>query len=454
MKNYNFQSLSLVIIALISSLFATSCQDELSDNQLKGEGTAEQAIITLSGSLTTQTLSSSNTYILDGFVRVPSGVTLSIPAGTVIKGLSGTLSGNPATGTAPGTLIVERGGKIYAEGSANNPVVFTSNKANPAAGDWGGIIVLGKAPVCYDGTTIIEGIPTGNGIDRGYGGNNSADDSGILRYVRIEYAGNVLVDGDETNGLTLGGVGSGTTLSHVEVYKGKDDGFEFFGGTVNADHLIAAYNVDDDFDTDQGYSGTIQYGIAIRDKDIFSSYPTGSFESNGDNDDATGCAYTNAKFYNFTVIGPIGPNTTSLSTAALAAYNSAAIIRDGSELDIYNSILVGYPNYQLELETPSAFGNTVNVEGVTLVSPSYNSFSAQCSNVANLGSTVSCLSAISSGTGRGSLVVLSGLKTKAWNPSSVLDFQPNSQKAGINGGFQGAIGATSTAGWNSGWEKF
>ncbi|MBU2915108.1 cell shape-determining protein MreB [Reichenbachiella agariperforans] len=478
MKTFKFNQLVLGLGVLVA-VATTSCQDQLLDSpqpDFKGSAAAAPQV-TLSGVLSNRTLDRDTVYILDEFVRVPSGVTLTIESGTLIKGETGTLSGNPATGTPPGTLVIERGGKIEATGTSTAPIVFTSNETTPASGDWGGVIILGKAPVCFDGTTAIEGIPTSASGDNGYGGVNDADNSGTLQYVRIEYAGNVLVDGDEINGLTLGGVGSGTTIDHVQVTHGLDDGFEFFGGTVNASYLIASFNKDDDFDTDQGYSGHIQFGVSLRDPSVFSSLPTGGFESNGDNDDASGCSFTNATFSNFTVIGPIGPNS---SSAVNVAYNSGVLIRDGSELNLFNSIITGYPNYQLELETIADFDNddnsttddVVSVEGVTLVYPTFSPFNAQGTNVgifdfafiANYHNESSNATNTGAGT---SLTDLTGLSASAWNltaPNFVpdtekpSDFSHNLLSGCVSVDFRGAFGKDGDAiegtNWDLGWEQF
>lgn len=471
MKSLRINQLILGMAAAATVLVATSCQDELTDAQPKGEGAAAQAVITLSGEMNTTAelnWTNNNTYILDGFVTVPSGSTLSIQEGTVIRGVTGTLAGDPASGTVPGTLIIERGAMIDAVGTASQPIVFTSNESSPAIGDWGGVIILGNAPVCFNGDPLIEGIPDDFGVDRGYGGSNAADNSGSFQYVRIEYAGNVLVDGDETNGLTLGGVGSGTTIDHVQVTYGADDAFEFFGGTVNASYLIASFNTDDDFDTDQGYSGHIQFAVSLRDPNIFSSSPTGSLESNGDDDDDDGCDLTNATFSNVTVIGPISYNNST--TTMNPAYNSGALIRDGSELDIFNSIIVGYPNYQLQLEAPAAFGSTVFAEGVTLVYPTYGVQNAQGTNASFTGTGLNneSLEATSVvATNAFSMVRRSGLSTSAWNLSSP-SFVPVTEKAAdfssslLSGftvvDFRGAFGLGSDAAegtnWNLGWENF
>jgi len=230
---------------------------------------------TLEGNITSdKTLDSSKIWLLKGRVSVVNGVTLTIPAGTIIKAAAG-------TGADASTLIIARGGKIDAQGTADNPIVFTSVSDNiledgtyPSTGPslnvdsrglWGGLLILGKAPCSFSGDVTelqIEGIPTSdtNGL---YGGTDPEDNSGIIKYVSIRHGGAEIGEGNEINGLTLGGVGSGTTIDHVEVIANVDDGIEFFGGTVNASHLLVWGQGDDALDIDQAYAGTIDGALVV-----------------------------------------------------------------------------------------------------------------------------------------------------------------------------------------------
>jgi hypothetical protein len=205
-------------------------------------------------------------WLLDGRVFVDDGAVLIIEAGTIVKGKPGQKENASA-------LIVARGGKIFAEGTPTKPIIFTSENddiTNPtvppatAKGLWGGLIILGKASINDpNGETNIEGIPTTE--PRGmYGGNDDDDCSGVLRYVSIRHGGTEIGEGNEINGLTMGGVGRGTTISHVEVFANKDDGFEWFGGAVNCDHLVAAFCGDDAFDIDEGLRNKMQFLFAIQ----------------------------------------------------------------------------------------------------------------------------------------------------------------------------------------------
>jgi len=469
MKTLNLVQLFFLVAGVL--FIATSCEDQFVDNP---QGTVASTVtpsntVILGATpdangetfLTTRTLDKDTVYILNQFVRVASGEVLTIEAGTHILGRSGTLAGDPATGIPPGTLIIERGARIEAAGTRTHPIVFTSEATNPAPGDWGGVIILGNASVNIPGgVDQIEGLRTTTTGDNSYGNAtpNDADNSGTLQFVRIEYAGNVLVDGDETNGLTLGGVGSGTTMDHIQVSFGSDDGFEWFGGTVNAKYLVANSNIDDDFDTDQGFNGKVQFGISLRDPNNFSTFPTGGFESNGDSDQST-VNLTNATFSNFTVIGPIGPGSTA---AVDAAYNSGVLIRDGSRIDLFNSIVVGYPVFQLELEATADFNTEVFVEGTTLVFPTFGPFSAQGTNISILdfvftpGLNNESNNASSPGAGANSLVEGSGLNANAWNLTTP-DFIPVTEKPSdfsnsllntffdTSVDFRGAFGASSEA---------
>ena len=230
---------------------------------------------TLEGNITEdKTLDGSKIWLIKGRVSVTDGTTLTIPAGTIIKAASG-------TGADASTLIVARGGKIIANGTADNPIIMTAAADNievggtyPESGPalnvdtrglWGGLLVLGKAPCSFksDVTELqIEGIPTSdtNGL---YGGSVADDNSGSFQYISIRHGGAEIGEGNEINGLTLGGVGSGTTVNQIEVLGNVDDGIEFFGGTVNATNLLVWGQGDDAIDIDQAYAGTIDGALVV-----------------------------------------------------------------------------------------------------------------------------------------------------------------------------------------------
>ncbi len=288
---------------------------------------------TLKGNITsnmTLTGSATQKYILSGFVYVKSGVTLTINPGTIVFGEKLT----------KGTLIIERGAKLMAEGTASQPIVFTSNQAAGSRdyGDWGGIIICGKATVNLPGGEgTIEG-----GTGAMFGGAlapDDADNSGSLKYVRIEFPGIPFQPNQEINGLTLAGVGSGTTIDYIQVSYSGDDSYEFFGGTVNAKHIVAHRGWDDDFDTDNGYKGKVQFAVALRDPAIADQSGSNGFESDND---ATGTSATPATHPIFSNVSIFGPYCNP-STPANSLYKRAAHLRRNTQTCIYNSVMAGYP---------------------------------------------------------------------------------------------------------------
>ena len=297
--------------------------------------TVGDPVIVLQGILTTQTLDAGEPYLLKGQTFIPTGVTLTIPAGTVIKGDK----------ASKATLIVQPGGKLIANGTAANPVVFTS--AQPAGGrdrgDWGGIIMLGDAWVNQAALPAIEGITPSQTYGNITNPTTSAtQNAGTLTYVRIEYAGIELTPNNETNSLTMGGLGSGTTIDHIQVSFGGDDGFEWFGGSVSAKYLVSLSTWDDDFDTDFGYGGSVQFGLAVRNPFFADQSGSNCFESDNQanaNDTPSGATgYTRAVFSNITVLGPREINSRTMS----ANYANAMHIRRRSSLSIFNSFFSGY----------------------------------------------------------------------------------------------------------------
>jgi hypothetical protein len=284
-----------------------------------------------------------NTYYLKGQIYVKNNATLTIDPGVVVRG---------DASIAGAALIITKGAKLMAEGTANLPIVFTSDKAVNARskGDWGGLILLGKGAYNSNGgVSNIEGILAS--ADTQYGGGttpDNADNSGSLKYVRIEFAGYNYGTNQEINGLTLGAVGSGTTIDYVQVSHCNDDSFEWFGGAVNCKHLVAFRGLDDDFDTDFGYSGKVQFCLGVRDPNIADLPSAGStsegFESdnNAAGDNAT--PFTSAVFSNCTMIGPSYRTTLSNGgTMPTGGYKRAARLRRNTKISIYNSIFMDYP---------------------------------------------------------------------------------------------------------------
>jgi hypothetical protein len=279
-------------------------------------------------------------YELKGLISVRNNATLTIQAGTVIR-----------SNTTASALVITRGAKLNAIGTAAEPIVFTSANAAGARsrGNWGGIVLLGKARYnINNGVNYIEGLS--QNVNTEFGGGTSpidTDNSGTLKYVRIEFAGFVFAPNNELNGLTMGAVGSGTTVDYVQVSYSNDDSFEWFGGSVNCSHLVAFAGLDDDFDTDSGYKGICQYGLAVKD-------PTGAdisvsecFESdNNSSGAATAVAYgdfTSAIFTNYTCIGANKrPNGSGGTVTPDSFHDKALRIRRASQLKVFNSIFMDF----------------------------------------------------------------------------------------------------------------
>jgi hypothetical protein len=241
-----------------------------------------------------------------------------------------------------GALCIERGSQIIAEGTPTKPIVFTSGRpeGQRSPGDWGGIVILGRAKTNRSSEPIIEG-----GIGRPYGGTNDSDNSGVMRYVRIEYAGIAALPNSEINALTLGGVGNGTILENIQTVYANDDAFEFFGGTVNGKNLYAYATADDDFDFDFGYTGTITNGIAKRDPQFVDSGDAGNgIECDNDGTGSSAQPYTHPKLFNMILVGP---NVSS----ALANHNLGLRFRRATQFTMKNSIVWGWMKGGLSLES-------------------------------------------------------------------------------------------------------
>ena len=227
--------------------------------------------VTKTGFVCDETWTADNIYILSGKVVVGDGCTLTIEAGTIIKA-------EDDPGTLASALIVAQGGKLMAEGSASAPIIFTSITDQIMPGElvspnltefdnklWGGLIVLGRAPISAgdgDDVSLIEGIPPGETFGQ-YGGTDPMDNSGVIRYISVRHGGISIGADNEINGITFGGVGAGTTVENIEVVANLDDGVEWFGGTVNCTNVLVAYGEDDGLDIDQNYAGTISNAVVI-----------------------------------------------------------------------------------------------------------------------------------------------------------------------------------------------
>lgn len=319
-----------------TALLATGCKkDEEEETPAPAGGTwsfhtvENGNVVTVSDSTNQSfTFTNDKTWLLNGFVKVQSGATLTIEPGTIIKGDKATKA----------TLVIERGAKLIAEGTAAQPIVFTSNQ--PAGqrdyGDWGGLIICGKAPNNAGSNVLLEG-----GTGATFGGSDANDNSGVLRYVRIEFPGIAYQVNNEINGLTLGAVGAGTVVDHVQVSYSGDDSYEWFGGTVNASHLVAFRGWDDDFDTDNGFSGHVQFGVALRDPAIADQSGSNGFESDNDASGSTSAPVTSPVFSNISLYGPltVDPNTGNMNTL----FKRGGHLRRNTRHSVYNSVIAGWP---------------------------------------------------------------------------------------------------------------
>ncbi len=311
---------------------------------------AEVLVFTISSNITANTTwETGKTYILGGRIAVVDGVTLTIEPGVVVKGEAG--SGANAT-----ALLIARGAKLMAEGTASQPIIFTTiadqiepgqiaspNMDSDLSGLWGGLIILGKAPISAPGSVEafqIEGIPPSdqNGL---YGGTNAADNSGVIKFVSIRHGGANIGEGNEINGLTLGGVGSGTVIENIEIVANQDDGIEYFGGTVNVKNAIV-WNVGDDaLDTDQAWSGTLDNFIVIGGADT-----DHAMEIDGPEGSSVGTPHTlkNGTIKIFTtgtppVAGPGGGEIADLRSNARANFENIYIfnLHGGSDWELDNA---------------------------------------------------------------------------------------------------------------------
>lgn len=324
MKNKN-----LLLSALALVVGFTSCKEKGTDNP-----TPEPGELVLEGNLTTQELDATKTYLLKGTVFIQDGVTLTVPAGTIIKGEK----------RSKATLVVNKGGKLIANGLPEKPIIFTSNQevGERDKGDWGGIVILGKAN-CNQNNPAIEGITPAVNFGTFQSTQFNDDNSGSLKYVRIEYAGIALSPNNETNSLTMGGVGNGSTFEYVQVSYGGDDGFEWFGGTANAKYLVSHGTWDDDFDCDFGWSGNVQFGLAVRDPFQADQSGSNAFECDNDAGGNDVQPYTSGVFSNITVYGPIVDPRRSTGNQASANYQHGMHLRRRTAISIFNSVFTGFP---------------------------------------------------------------------------------------------------------------
>ena len=335
MTKLKFTSLVLVACMAIFSVSCSSNGDDVIDpggeTLTIGDGSSDYEI------KSNMTLKYPNTYNLKGWVYVVDGATLTIEPGVIIKGDK----------ASKATLIIERGAKIMAQGTKEKPIVMTSGQApgNRKPGDWGGLIICGRAKT-NKGEQTIEG-----GVRTKHGGNDDNDNSGVLSYVRVEFAGIEYEPDNEINGITFGSVGKGTKVDHVQVSYPGDDSFEWFGGSVDCKYLVSLGCWDDDYDTDNGFSGRIQFAVALRDPLISDQSASNGFESDNDSDGSIATPKTSTVFANISIFGPVANPASYTDQGGVnghwdvtkVRFQAGLHLRRHSELSIFNSVIAGWP---------------------------------------------------------------------------------------------------------------
>jgi len=342
MKNLKINK--TIAFALTGVLLFASC----SDDPVTPDGNGDQGVLpngaTVTGEITQDiTLSKGNTYILKAGVQVKAGATITIEEGVIVKS-------DPNEPTAA-YLLIEPGAKINAVGTESAPIVFTSGKEAPKTQDWGGIIICGKAPINVEGGSAASEM--GNLVS--YGGNDPNDNSGVLKYVRVEYTGKKSNASKEHNGFTFEGVGAGTLVEHISVYKGADDGIEFFGGNVNVKYAVVYGAEDDSFDWTYGWSGKGQFWVAIQGDD----FADRGFEAdnNGSNNLAT--PYSNPMLSNITLVGSTKAQTDDGEGTIEAGKTRAMKLREGTKGKIQNVVAYGFHS-GIEVEMEQTFANMLD----------------------------------------------------------------------------------------------
>ncbi len=335
----NFKKFAMLLVAVMAvGVTMTSCSNEDETIPVVNNVRATETLPRIISA--DKTLYSNVTYQLSGKTYVTNGATLTIQPGTRIEGLYN------SDNTKASALIITRGSKIMAKGTENAPIVFTAQ--NGQKGGWGGLVILGKAVVNQGTDCKIEGIVEDSetqGVDIHFGGTNDNDNSGVLSYVRVEYAGASIGADNELNAFTFGGVGRGTRLDHCQAFHGADDAFEFFGGCVNGKYLVSTATDDDGLDFDWGYTGTIQYGlITIEPTMKYSKDPNG-VECDNDGDGSSLTPFTHPVLSNLTIVGTKNGQVKEVGKfkPVRTALKSCTDFRRNCEFTLVNSVVYGFP---------------------------------------------------------------------------------------------------------------
>jgi hypothetical protein len=285
-------------------------------------------VITVDANVTADaTWTTNNTYVLQGKIFVTGGATLTIEPGVIVRG-----------GTGDSALVIAKDGTIDAQGTVDDPITFTSLKTTGAvAGDWGGVVLLGAAPINVPGgTDSAEGFESSAAL-AAYGGTDAAHDCGTMKYVRIQYAGFLFSMDNELNGLTVAGCGSDTELDFVQIHRGLDDGIEFFGGTANVRHLLVSYPDDDGLDCDLGWVGKAQFVIVKQDANTGDK----GIECDNNNSDNDLTPRTSPQIWNISLIG---------SDADGAKKQAGMHLRRGVAGEINNAIVAYFRSFALDVD--------------------------------------------------------------------------------------------------------
>ena len=462
------KQITLVVLAIVT--LAASCRKI----EIDGDGGSSPAPVqgestVLSGKINTdRTLRSGSTYTLKGIVYVVDGAKLTIEAGVTILGEK----------SSRGTLVITRGCQVLANGTEAKPIIFTSDATTPQRGDWGGLVICGRARTnnSFNGVQGVGEVEGGVNNAEGlglYGGADDNDNSGILKYVRIEYAGYAYLPDKELNGITFCAVGRGTVVDHVQVSYANDDSFEWFGGTVDCKYIIAYKGLDDDFDTDNGYSGRVQFAIGFRDSLVADISGSNGFESDNDagGGNYAGFPQTSPVFSNVTLIGP----RASLNNIGNSNFKRGLHLRRNTALSLLNSVIIGWPTGLLidaSTGTPTDLNITATPQRMVLANNIFAGNNSQLSYVASgsapTGWTTSSLTTYISGAGNTILTNTTDAQLSSpFSYNSSVDFNPAAGSAALSGsdftnakvstwftqtGYRGACGAGD--GWWKNWTSF